>query len=221
MKVTFRKWLAVVWAGGIGGAVALLLFLAWLADEALEGETLVFDNWASANLQRHASATLTSVMLAITTMGSTLVLIGLLVITLLYLLWVGRRRGSLVLAVTMAGAFILNAILKLSFRRTRPEPLFGLISPSSFSFPSGHALLSFSFYGAVALLLTANLRNQMQRVAIWLVASLFVLTIGLSRVYLGMHYASDVVAGYTAALIWLLTVSFVYSKRRGGKRNAE
>ena len=218
MKLAFRKWLAVVWAGGIGGAVALLLFLAWLADEALEGDTLRFDNWASTHLQRHAAETLTTVMVAITTMGSTVVLIGLIVITVLYLLWVGRRRGSLVLAVTMAGAFLLNIILKLSFHRQRPEPLFGLASPPSFSFPSGHALLSFCFYGVVALLITTRVRNQAARLAIWAVAALLVLLIGISRIYLGMHYASDVIAGYTAALIWLLTVGFVYDKRRRGRR---
>lgn len=205
-----RQWLGVVWASGLAGAIAALLFLAWLADEALEGDTLQFDEWASGSMHRHATQTLTSVMLVITSLGSTLVLIILGIVTLIVLLYVGWRRAGLMLSITMAGAFLLNAILKASFRRQRPVPFFGLTAPSSFSFPSGHALLSFCFYGGLAMVVAAHLQSRPQRIAVWVTTGVLVILIGISRVYLGMHYASDVIAGFTAAFIWVVAVNFAY-----------
>lgn len=203
-----RQWLGVVWASGLTGAIAALLFLAWLADEALEGDTRLFDESISTSLHRHASPTLTSAMLVITALGSTRVLIVLGALILIGLLWAGWHRDGLLLTVTMAGAFLLNTTLKLSFRRQRPTPFFGLTPATSYSFPSGHALLSFCFYGALAMVLTAHLQRRTARTAVWVVTAVLVILIGLSRVYLGMHYASDVIAGFTAALIWVVTINF-------------
>jgi len=100
----------------------------------------------------------------------------------------------------MAGAIVLESGLKFFFQRARPEVFFGSL-PSSYSFPSGHALLSLCFYAGLAVLLPADWGAPM-RILIWLATALLVLGIGLSRIYLGVHHPTDVIGGYLAALFW-------------------
>ena len=80
--------------------------------------------------------------------------------------------------------------------------------PNSYSFPSGHALGSFCFFGILAWILAANVKSTMGKTAIYATAVLLILLIGLSRIYLGVHYPSDVLAGYIVASVWTLTVIF-------------
>jgi undecaprenyl-diphosphatase len=142
----------------------------------------------------------------ITMMGATLVLLMLGIVVVIIFLWAEWRREVLLFLVTMGGAAILNRVLKLAFQRPRPEPYFDLPVPNSFSFPSGHALLSLCFYGALAILITSHLRSRRGKVAVWILTAILILLIGLSRIYLGMHFGSDVVAGFSAAFIWITTL---------------
>jgi undecaprenyl-diphosphatase len=84
-----------------------------------------------------------------------------------------------------------------------------LLAPRTYSFPSGHSLASFCFFGALATVLTARIENKRINFVTWLIAGLMVLLIGLSRIYLGVHYTTDVVAGYAAALIWIAVIRFL------------
>jgi len=143
----------------------------------------------------HASGALTSVMLAITQLGSGWVLWPLGFVIVAWLEGKGRRRDAVWLAITLVGAFILNEVAKVIFQRPRPQPFFGLTAPFTFSFPSGHALVSCCFYLAIAELLP---RKPVNRV----IALILVTLIGLSRVYLGVHYPTDVVGGYLGAIAW-------------------
>jgi undecaprenyl-diphosphatase len=90
----------------------------------------------------------------------------------------------------------------------RPIAFYGT-SPSSYSFPSGHALASLCFYGILAAVLSDRMRGRKPKFFIWLVASLLVGMIGLSRIYLGVHYPSDVIAGYLAGAVWITAVAVV------------
>ena len=108
-------------------------------------------------------------------------------------------------AIDSAGALALDMTLKYAYHRTRPIAYFGA-APLSYSFPSGHALCSFCFYGVMAGLLSARIKSLAWRVAIWIAAAVLVIAIGLSRIYLGVHYPSDVLAGYLAAAVWVGTV---------------
>lgn len=200
--------LGAAWAIGLVLAVAALLFLAWLAGEVIEGDTRHFDDWAATTLHNHASPPVTTFMSGITVLGSTKVLLVLGAIVVIAFLLARWRRETLRFLVTMGGAALLNRVLKLSFQRPRPQPYFDLVAPASYSFPSGHALLSLCFYGAIAFVLAAHLRRSSQRMAVWLFIGALVLLVGISRIYLGVHYASDVIAGFTAAFIWLMAVSF-------------
>jgi undecaprenyl-diphosphatase len=130
-------------------------------------------------------------------------------------LWVaGRRRSALSLAIIVIGGYLLMWVLKVSFHRERPTPFFDTQLPASYSFPSGHALLSLCLCAATAALLSAGQPKRWIRILIWTVAALLVLAIGYSRIYLGVHYPSDVLAGYLAALVWVLGVAIIYRKVR-------
>ena len=206
--------LGLAWIVGLGSAVAAIVFLAWLAGEVIEGDTRHFDDWAATNLHNHASPILTSLMTGITLLGATRVLIGVGAIVVTAFLFAQWRREAVLFLVTMGGAALLNRVLKLSFQRQRPQPYFDIVAPSSYSFPSGHALLSFCFYGAIAIIVAAHLKRHSQRMIVWTVAAVLVLLVGISRIYLGVHYASDVIAGFTAAFIWLVAVNFAQHVRR-------
>ena len=222
--MTFRKRLLQKLSGslllGLTAAISVLVFLAWLTDEVLEGSTRAFDEAIRAAVHQTASPTLTTLMRGISFLGSTQFLFA--ATTVVVVLFIVRRwkREAILLAITMLGASLLNTTLKLAFKRVRPEPFFNLATPKSFSFPSGHSLASFCFFGALAVILNARVRNRGRRLAISITAAVLVLLIGLSRIYLGVHYPTDVIAGFTSALIWTGAVKFVEEtlvrrKRRG------
>jgi undecaprenyl-diphosphatase len=111
-------------------------------------------------------------------------------------------------AITMLGVAVLDVALKLAFHRPRPVAFFGA-TPNSYSFPSGHALGSLCFYGILAAILASLARGRGTKLCIWIAAVLLAGMIGLSRIYLGVHYPSDVIAGYCAAIVWVGAVGFL------------
>jgi undecaprenyl-diphosphatase len=212
------RWLSY----GLAAAIGALLFFAWLADEVLEGSTQVFDESIRSFINSHATPTFTSVMQVTTMLGSTRWLVALGVCVALAFVLAGWRRGAVLFAVTMAGAIILNLTLKLSFARARPDAFFDTQLPSSYSFPSGHALFSICFYGTLAAIITARLKPLPHRIIVWAAAALLVALIGFSRIYLGVHYPSDVLAGYASALVWVVVVALgdYMLQRRAQRRDA-
>ena len=194
---------------GLATAIGALIFFGWLADEALEGETRHFDEATRAAIHQLASPALTAIMRGLSFIGSTISLtVGTIIVVVVFAM---RKRGreARLFAITMIGAGLLNITLKLAFKRSRPVPFFNLTPPESYSFPSGHSLTSAVFFGALAAILTARIKSKRVRVISWIVATTMFLLIGLSRIYLGVHYTTDVIAGFVAALIWVLVVRFV------------
>ena len=194
---------------GLGTAIAALIFFGWLADEVLEGDAKHFDEVTRAAIHQLASPTLTIIMRGFSFVGSTIALtIGTIIVVVRFAMKNLGREAKL-FAITMIGAALMNITLKLTFKRARPEPFFNLSLPETYSFPSGHSLTSAVFFGALAAILTARIKSKRTRTAIWIVSTLMFLTIGFSRIYLGVHHTTDVIAGFAAALIWILVVRFV------------
>ncbi len=191
---------------GLASAVGASFFFAWLADEVLEGDTKTFDQTVRVFVHGFASESLTALMRFITMLGSTLFLSSLCVSVFVIFIIKNWKRAAILLMTTMAGAVILNFALKVSFGRVRPVPFFDTPLPDSYSFPSGHSLYAACFYGVLAWLVTARIQNKSLRILIWSFAVSLALLIGLSRIYLGVHYPSDVIAGCAAAIVWILTV---------------
>ena len=202
---------------GLGTAITALIFFGWLADEVLEGDSRRFDEVTRAAIHQLASPTLTIVMRGFSFVGSTIALtIGTIFVVVRFAMRNLGREAKL-FAITMIGAGLLNITLKLAFKRARPEPFFNLSLPETYSFPSGHSLTSAVFFGALAAILTAHIKSRRVRAVIWIVSTLIFLTIGFSRIYLGVHHTTDVIAGFVAALIWILVVRFVEIQLRRRK----
>jgi undecaprenyl-diphosphatase len=196
----------------LAAAMLALFLFAWLGNEVLQGDTQHFDQVIRVWVHGFASPGMTRAMNAVSLLGYN-VLIAELAIALAVFGWLRWRRGAVWLAVAMAGSLVLDLTLKYIYHRTRPTAYFGT-APHSYSFPSGHALCSFCFYGVMAGLLSARTKPLAWRVVIWVVASTLVIAIGLSRIYLGVHYPSDVLAGYLAAAVWVGTVIVLDHVRR-------
>jgi undecaprenyl-diphosphatase len=113
-----------------------------------------------------------------------------------------QRRAASWLAIASLGASVLNVLLKSVFARERPALLDSELLPGSFSFPSGHAFLSAAIYLTAGALLTQVIAKPATRAIVLAAAVLMTVLIGLSRVYLGVHYPSDVLAGWTLGLCW-------------------
>ena len=207
---------------GLAAAIAALIFFSWLTDEVLEGDSVQFDEATRAAVHTLASPAMTAVMRFLSFVGSTIVLtIG----TIIIVVWFATRkwvREARLFAITMIGAGLLNVTLKLTFKRARPTPFFDLTPPETYSFPSGHSLASACFFGALAALLTARIKNKRPRIIVWIICSAMFFSIGFSRIYLGVHHTTDVIAGFSAALIWILVVRFVEMElaRRRKRRQA-
>jgi undecaprenyl-diphosphatase len=130
--------------------------------------------------------------------------VGVLVLGLLAR--AGRGREAAVFAIAVLGANLVNEAMKLFFHRTRPEPWFGYPQPPTYSFPSGHAFVSFCFCLCLAEILVRHGWPLVGKVAIWSAALGCTLIVGLSRVYLGVHYPTDVLGGYAAGIVWTMLI---------------
>lgn len=194
-------------------SVFFLVLFAWLSEEVFEGDFQRFDFAVRTGVHDFFSPQLTKFMLDMTFLGSITFLATLFVIIVVAWLLQGMRRPAVWLTMAVGGSVILDVSLKLLFHRARPAPFVGT-APSTYSFPSGHALSSLCFYGVLAGLLCARIQGKAWRIIIWAVAAALVLAIGLSRIYLGVHYPTDVIAGYIAAAAWVSTLLFaVHAKR--------
>ena len=139
----------------------------------------------------------------ITFFGNHKFLIPANVVLIIYFLFIKKHKWySIKVPVIAIGGVLLMLLLKQFFNR--PRPLVPLLEPvKGLSFPSGHALMSMSFYGLLIFLVWENVRNQFWKWVLTILLLVFILLIGFSRIYLRLHYFSDVMAGFAAGIIWL------------------
>src|SRR5215203_1940446 len=192
------RWIAdrltFVAAAWLAAGLAFSTFVVWgffeLTDEVVEGESRAFDTAVLLWIHQTFPGWLDGTMRIITALGY---------------YWV-----VLLLLVSTGGSFVLTTVLKSVFQRARPELFDSGYQASFYSFPSGHATVAVGFYGMLTLILAYRLRGK-ARWAVAVSGILVVLLIGFSRLYLGVHYPTDVLAGYLAALLWLVCVGCVYA----------
>ncbi len=191
--------------------VSSLLF-AGIALAVALGATDDFDAVTRAAVNSMASPPATALAQALSFLGSVLAVTTLSALTAGYLWLSGEKRSALMLLAVYVAAVIVNNAVKLSFARARPEVFFGT-APDSFSFASGHAIFSACYYGVAAGLFAARLAQPWQRALVWAVAALLILGVGWSRVYLGVHYLSDVIAGFALAALIVCAARGLLSER--------
>src|SRR5271165_4921221 len=197
-------------------ATALVVF-GWLAEEMLEGDTQQFDAFVRTTVHQLATPGLTRLMQVFSFLGSVAAVTAMSLAAICVFLYFHRTRTAALLATTMIGVAALDIALKYAFHRPRPVAFFGA-SPSSYSFPSGHALGSLCFYGMLAAIVAALARGRFAKCCVWIAAVFMVGMIGFSRIYLGVHYPSDVIAGYCAAVVWVGAVRLLDRTLRTGER---
>jgi undecaprenyl-diphosphatase len=182
-------------------AVVAATLFCWLAVVTMDGSMASFDETVRTHVHASAAPWLTTSVEMVTWLGAWSVLALFSGVSAAILLHAGRSRDAKLLLFTMAGAVVLENALKFSLQRPRPPPFFGT-DPTTYSFPSGHALFSLCFYGVLATFLG----RMGARTIVWPAMFVLVAAIGGTRIYLGVHYPTDVVAGYLVATAWLCTV---------------
>lgn len=190
-----------------------------IASEVAEGDTAAFDRMILTSLRSTADPHvpigpkwLPEAMTDLTAFGSTTGLLLVCSAVVLFLLLSRRvRTAGFVLAATIGG-MSLAGLLKLAYARPRPDLVPHLVEVTSSSFPSGHATDSALVYLTLAALLARTVPERALRIYTIGVAILLTLLIGSSRVYLGVHWPSDVVAGWTLGAAWALASSLLYSR---------
>jgi len=199
-------------------ATASLVLFAWIAGNLSNAAIRNFDFGVRNRVHEFATPTLTQWMIRISFLGANGLILAAAIALIAFIVF-RWRRAALWLVINLAGTLVLDLTLKYSFDRLRPTPFFVPI-PRTPSFPSGHALFSFCFYGVLAGLLAGRIRSLRIRILIWTLAALLVGAIGLSRIYLGVHYPSDVIAGYLTGTLWVSTMiamDRVRKRKRGLK----
>lgn len=146
--------------------------------------------------------------------GATVVLL-LSVLAIAYLLLIGRRRRALLLVVSVGGGYGLSALLKESFARARPDVVPHLLTVHSESFPSGHSLSSSVIYLTIGVLLAQAARRKREKFFFVVAALGLIGLVGSSRVFLGVHYPTDVLAGWCAGSAWAIGCGWVAGRLRG------
>lgn len=179
--------------------ICLIMFL-FILENVFDNEINIFDTYIYNKVILVKTDIVTNIFKVITEFGDALVLIGITVLSLLVL---KNKKIGIAISLNLVSIALLNQILKRIIQRPRPEG-FRLIEQSGYSFPSGHSMASMAFYGLIIYFVYKYVKNKMARNIICTILSLLIILIGISRIYLGVHYASDVLAGFMLSIAYLV-----------------
>lgn len=197
-----------------------ILFFAFLIF-AIYGALIilvVIDNlqWLDAPIiniiQSLENDILTQIMIVLSMIGSLEVVISITLISLvIFYFKLGFKKDLFFIVVVSLGSALLNVLLKGIFHRERPN-INRLIEVTGYSFPSGHSMAAFTLYATLSFIMWRHIKSKLGRILIIIVASTLILGIGISRIYLGVHFPSDVLGGYLTSGILLLFCILIAKK---------
>ncbi len=206
---------AWILAAFLGIALLLAAFFI-LGSEVLEGETLSFDRWVMLNLRSVPDTSapvgpswLLPAMVDITSLGGVAVLTLLTILAGGFLFATRKPALAVFVLVAVSGGALASTVLKSLFLRARPDIVQHLVQVDSASFPSGHAMNSAIVYLTLGALLARSLKDRGARVYLLMTSIVLTVLIGFSRVYLGVHWPTDVVAGWAVGAAWATMCSLV------------
>lgn len=170
----------------------------------------VIDTSVYSLITRMMSTNTTAVMIFISYLGSAITLITL---SIAFIMLLKNKKNASYIVLNLTLVFLLNRILKVIVARPRPSIL-RLVVEDGYSFPSGHAMVSMGFYGFLIYLIWMNIKNKKVKYPLVIFLSLLILFIGISRIYLGVHYFTDVIGGFIIAIIYLVAfIKFIYKRK--------
>ena len=207
------KRVPAILVGGLAASIASIALFGKISDEVLEHESMLFDTRLVEVARKMRSPALDTTMSVITATGEpwAISLVGGIVA----LKWLSdeRRADIATLLLAAGGGGIVNQLLKLLFRRERPVLKLRRAHASGYSYPSGHPMTTLAAYGTVAYLVSrrGNLTHHPRDGLVWAPTILLCGLVGWSRVYLEVHYPTDVIGGWAAGTIWLTTCGIARS----------
>lgn len=179
--------------------ISLILFI-FITYAIFNNKITELDQLVHSHILNMRNDTLTNTLIIITNISSAY---SLIVITILLLAIIKKKKIPLLIALNLISAYIINATAKIIFTRPRPSGI-NLIEESGFSYPSGHAMISMSYFGFIAYLIYKNSNNKIAKSILIIALFITILTIGFSRIYLGVHYLSDVIGGFLLSITYLI-----------------
>lgn len=187
------------------GIICIIIFVG-LIREIFKEETMKIDSFIyNIVVQKMRNPILTSIFKILTNLGGTYVLITISIIAILF-----SRKNKILLwiPINLILITILNILIKNVIQRSRPIG-YRLIDETGYSFPSGHSMISTAFYGLIIYIIWKKINNKWLRNTLIILLSSLILLIGLSRIYLGVHYSSDVIGGFVISIFYLMIFTLV------------
>ena len=195
-----------IWALGLF-AILMIGFTA-LARKVRDAETIVFDNEVLRIVHGFSRSMYDAPIIWLTNLGGSQIVPVVALVIVVILFMIRRNTAALKIAISVSGAGLINIILKSLFSRSRPELWNTIVTESTFSFPSGHAMAS-SALAASVIVVTWNSRWRYHMLTIGII---YTISVGFSRLYLGVHYPTDIVAGWMVSVAWVGLVHWIFSK---------
>ncbi|WP_308636323.1 phosphatase PAP2 family protein [Paenibacillus silvisoli] len=162
-----------------------------------------FDESIISAIQGQENDTLTAIAKFFSKIGSSSIFIPAVLVIAVILFVVLKHRKELVLLLGgLLGSTLLNSLIKSIYKRARPD-IHRIVEQTGFSYPSGHSMASFTFYFLITYLLWRHVPRRRWRIALLIFSAAMIVCIGLSRIYLGVHYPSDILAGYWVSALWV------------------
>ena len=194
--------LGIFLVGGLIVAVIGAALFVTVASHVRSGSTQAFDESVIRWLAAHRTPALDAAMVEITALGTGVVVIMIVAVAGLFLVLTGHKYSAILLLASTFGGIVLNAVLKLGFDRPRPTVIVPAVHTASSSFPSGHAMSAAIVYITVGYLAARLHKRKWARWLVMTAAFTVIALISVSRMYLGVHYPSDVLAGIVVGLAW-------------------
>lgn len=195
---------------GLAAGIASLILFIDVTEDMIFSEVKIFDDTVTFFVRLNISNNLIEVMKTISNAASPamIIIVGILLISF-YLKNKNFINAALIPTVTL-GSLLINLLLKEIFNRQRPTiPHF--VEAMGQSYPSGHSMVSFSFYGLIIYLILKGIKNLKLKVSLSIMFGLLIFFIGISRIYLGVHYPSDVIAGFSVGCFWLIVCIYGFN----------
>jgi undecaprenyl-diphosphatase len=191
---------------GFGAALVATFGVVELHDEILKASFEQGDQAIQSWVHGFTRPMLTEMMRGLSWIGSPFALVPAVTLAAGLMWWRGLKDDAVLVMAAALGGVALDEVMKLHFKRLRPEVPWAFVHEHSFSFPSGHSVLAMVMYGVIVYKTQDKLRSRWAKAVLMAGAFLMVVGIGVSRVYLGVHYPSDVAGGYFVGAVWLAAV---------------